>query len=269
MKKSSVFIACAVCAMTVLTTACSESSGNSTSAPAGNGNSVSSAATNSSANTNSGANSSAGTSTTSTAGTSTPASTPTSTPANSTPADTTGLSHGTWSGKTYTSAFLGVKGEFDSDWVPVSDKELATAIGASEMSVESMKTAMKAVGNVTDMMVQSPDETSSVNVVIEDTSVSKTPTGDKYFSTMLSIAEQQFEAVGAAMGVDMKAKVSESTIKFCGDDTRCLYIVLTVEGEDVHEIQVPFFNGNYITNITFAAKTKEGAEALVAKFTKV
>lgn len=178
------------------------------------------------------------------------------------------LSHGTWSGTTYTSKFLGVKGEFGSDWTITTDSDLASAQGISDMSAENMKSVMSNAGVVTEMMAAKADG-SSVNIVIEDTAKTKTPMGDEYFTTMLSIGGQQFEAYGAAMGIEMKASVTESTVNFCGEDTRCLYIVLTTEGMDIHEIQVPVFNGDYITSLTFGAKTKADAEAIAAKFTKV
>lgn len=262
MKKSRVLIACAVCAMTVLTTACGGNNGNSsnTSAPA-----------QSSAAGNTSTNSSAVTSGNSTASVSSApeSSIATSAPAASTPADSTGLSHGTWSGKTYTSKFLGIKGDFPSDWVVTSDSELASAVGATEMSAEAMKTAMSSVGTVTEMMTATADQSSSVNIVIEDTSKTQTPNeSGKYFSTMPAVAQQQLEAVGEALGVSMKANVSESSVSFLGEDTKCLYIILTVDGSDVHEIQVPIFKDNYVVNITFAAPTKAEAEALVASFTK-
>lgn len=261
MKKSRVLIACAVCAMTVLTTACGENNGNS---------SNTSAPTQSSAAGNTSTNSSAVTSGNSTASVSSaPESSVATSAAESTPANNTDLSHGTWSGKTYTSAFLGIKGEFPSDWVVTSDSDLASAIGATGMSADSMKTALNSVGTVTEMMAATADQSSSVNIVIEDTSKTQTPNeSGKYFSTMPAVAQQQLEAVGEALGVSMKANVSESSVSFLGEDTKCLYIILTVDGSDVHEIQVPIFKDNYVVNITFAAPTKAEAEALVASFTK-
>ena len=267
MKKSRVLIACVVCAMTVLTTACGGNNGNSSNTSVGTN---SSTPAQSSAAGNTSTNSSAVTSGNSTASvSSTPESSVATSAAESTPANNTDLSHGTWSGKTYTSAFLGIKGEFPSDWVVTSDSDLASAIGATGMSADSMKTALNSVGTVTEMKAATADQSSSVNIVIEDTNKTKTPNeSDKYFSTMPAVAQQQLEAVGEALGVSMKANVSESSVSFLGEDTKCLYIILTVDGSDVHEIQVPIFKDNYVVNITFAAPTKAEAEALVASFTK-
>lgn len=280
MKKLRIMLAAAACAVMVLTTACGENKGNSTnsgnvSAPANVGagtsqnanNSVTTSTGTSSANSaNSGDTTSAGTSSVNSANSDNGTSTSAPAESNST-ADSTGLSHGTWSGTTYTSKFLGIKGDFGSDWTITSDSELASAQGISDMSAENMKSVMNSAGVVSEMMAAKADGT-SVNIVIEDTSVTKTPKGDEYFTTMLSIGGQQFEAYGAAMGVDMKANVTERTVKFCGEDTRCLYIVLTADSVDIHEIQIPIFNGDYITSITFGATTKADADALLAMFTK-
>ncbi len=171
------------------------------------------------------------------------------------------LSHGSWSGTTYTSEFLGIKGEFGSDWEITDDKTLADAYGLSDMSAESMKSALGNKGLVQEMMAAKGQ--SSVNIMIEDTTKTKTPTGDKYFSTMLEIAGKQFEALG------LNADVSEGSVTYCGENTRCMNIVLDVEGTKVYEIQVPVFVDNYIVNITFAATSNDEAKKLIDMFSKL
>lgn len=171
------------------------------------------------------------------------------------------LTHGTWSGTTYTSTFMGVKADFGSDWTVTSDSDLASALGISDMSVDNLKSVLSSTGVISELMAVDIEQ-ASVNIMIEDTTKTKTPTGKTFFSTMPDVIKQQFETLG------FSAETSEGTVVFCGENTRCLNYVLSLGDVKVYETQVPIFNGDYVAAITFAADSKTRVEELVAMFTK-
>ena len=98
--------------------------------------------------------------------------------------------------------------------------------------------------------------------MIEDTTKTGSPTDASFFSKMPDVLKAQFETLG------FTADVSEGTVNFCGEDTRCLNYVISMGDVKVYETQVPVFNGDYLAAITFASDSKTRLDELIAMFTK-
>lgn len=170
--------------------------------------------------------------------------------------------HGTSSGTTYTSSFLGMKAEFGSDWTLSDDASLAKMNGLSDMTESSTKSSFEKNGIVIDMCAVQQATNSSVNVVVQDIqkTYGKSLSEDAFFKDGLEAVKKQMTAV------DSNAEITEGKIDFLGKSSRCINISLEINGVKLKEIQVPVFSNNYITCITFSATDDASVKSLVNTF---
>lgn len=169
--------------------------------------------------------------------------------------------HGTVSGSTYTSDFIGVKATFGSGWTFYTEAQLAQANGVSDMSASSIESAFSKTGTINEMMVLKEDGT-SVNIVVQDCTKTGKLKEDTYFTSVgLDMIKTQLESMGA------KASLSAGTVTFLGKSARCINASMTMNGVTVYMIQVPIFKDDYIASITFGSVNKSDLPSLVAMFT--
>lgn len=172
------------------------------------------------------------------------------------------FTHGTISGSSYTSGFLGVKVTFGSDWTLYSDGQTAAYNGLSDMSESSIKSKFEQMGTIYDMLAVKPDG-SSINIVVQDTKKTGKLKEDTYFTTGLELLKQTLEASGA------KVSLKEDSVSFIGKPTRCIKAQMTHQGITVHMIQIPVFKGDYIASITFGALKESDLSSYMAMFKSV
>lgn len=172
------------------------------------------------------------------------------------------FTHGTISGSTYTSDFLGLKATFGSEWDLYSDSRTAAYNGLSDMSASSIETSFKNNGTIYDMVVAKPDG-SSMNIVIQDTTKTGSLKESDYFTKGVDLLKTQLEATGA------KATVRADTTTFLGKSTRCIKVQMTMNGVTVHMIQVPIFKGDYIASITVGSLNENDLPSFMATFKAV
>lgn len=172
------------------------------------------------------------------------------------------FTHGTISGSTYKSDFLGLKATFGSEWDLYSDSRTAAYNGLSDMSASSIETAFKNNGTIYDMVVAKQDG-SSINIVIQDTTKTGSLKESDYFTTGVELLKRQLEATGA------KATVGTDSVDFLGKSTRCITVKMSMSGITMYMIQVPIFKGDYIASITFGSLTESDLPGFMEMFTAV
>lgn len=170
--------------------------------------------------------------------------------------------HGTISGSSYTSDFLGVKATFGSDWMLYSDSQTAAYNGLSDMTDKSIQSKFDQNGTIYDMVVARSDG-ASINIVVQDTKKTGKLKEETYFTTGLDLIKMQLEATGA------KVSLKADTATFLGQSTRCIKVSMTLNGVTVHMIQVPIFKGDYVSSITFGSLKESDLPTFMAMFTAV
>lgn len=171
--------------------------------------------------------------------------------------DNTPFKHGSWSGKTYTSDFLGLKLQLSSDWAVSSDADLAKAFGIADMSESNIQTIFDKGGIITEMMAGKASGT-SINITVQDNSNSAKFTEKQYFDTAAELVKSQFEAMG------LSCNVQKSSVNFLGKTTDCIELTVTINGQTLHELQVPIFKSHYTASITFGSYSKSEIYTLIA-----
>ncbi|MDE6728325.1 MAG: hypothetical protein K2J80_10370 [Oscillospiraceae bacterium] len=163
--------------------------------------------------------------------------------------------HGTVSGTSYTSKFLGLKADLGSGWTFLTDSELASANGVSDMTASSVKSAFdkKGVGVIMEMMAtkQGGD---SVNITVQSYSNKSVPSEDAYFD----LIKEQYSK--------LNTNASFGRITFLGKSVRCVDLSVSVLGVTAYETQIPIFKGDYIACVTFSSAKKENLKSLIDSF---
>lgn len=164
--------------------------------------------------------------------------------------------HGTTSGTTYTSKFLGLKADFGSGCMFTSDDILAMAFNIPDMSAENIQKAFEKTGAITEMSVILA-EGDSVSIAVYDRKKAGLPVGDEYFDS----AKQKL--------LEENIPVSLGTVDFLGKSTRCIEYSITVLGKTFYETEVPIFKGDYIAVVAFSSAQKSSIKPLIDRFTTV
>ena len=173
--------------------------------------------------------------------------------------------HGTSSGTTYTSSFLGVKAEFGSDWTLSDAASLAKMNGLSDMTESSTKSSFEKNGIVVDMYAVRQLDNSNINIVVEDVkkTYGKSLSEDEYYKKGLETVKTQMSAI------DSSAQITEGKTDFLGKSTRCFNISVNIGGVNIYERQVPIFRGDYVSVITFSSLSSSELDSLVGVFNNI
>lgn len=164
--------------------------------------------------------------------------------------------HGTISGTTYTSEFLGLKAEFGSGCMFTADDILAMAFGIPDMSSENIQKVFEKTGAITEMSVILAGG-DSVDITVLDRKKTGAQIGDAYFDS----AKQKLA------GENIPATIE--TVNFLGKSTRCIEFSMTVLGETLYETQIPIFKGDYIASVNFSSTKKGNIKPLIDCFKAV
>ena len=174
--------------------------------------------------------------------------------------DSSSFKHGSWSGSTYTSEFLGIKIPAGSDWTITSDTELAQAFGVSDMSDSSIKSIFDKGGVLTEMMAGNDDGT-SINITVQDNTGIEGFSEAQYLDSAMELVESQFEAFG------LSCTAQKKSVDFLGKSTDCIELAVEVSDQTIYELQIPIFKSHYTASITFASFNKSELNTLVSSVT--
>ena len=170
--------------------------------------------------------------------------------------DNTPFSHGTWNGKTYTSEFFGIRLQLGSEWVVISDNDLAKRMRIKDMSESSIQSVFDKGGNVYEMITARADG-SSISIVIQDHNKTLALSEEEFFSAGLPFVKTMLEAQG------YKCSVEKDTVYFLGKNTFCISLSLTANNVTVHEIMIPVFKSHYTALISFGSGSKPDLYLLI------
>lgn len=168
----------------------------------------------------------------------------------------TPFKHGTVSGSTYTSEFLGIKVQAGSGWTMLSDADLAKSNGISDMSESSIQSVFDKGVYIAEMMMSKKDGV-SINFTVQDNDKSLSFSEKEYFTTGVELIKAQSDAQG--FGSDVK----KSSVNFLGKSTNCIELSLTMSGTTIHQIQIPIFKSHYTASLTFNSLNKSELQSLV------
>lgn len=157
--------------------------------------------------------------------------------------------HGTWSGNTYSSEFLGLKIQVSSDWSISSDAELAKSVGISDMSESSIRTIFDKGGYITDMYALD-DYGASINITVQDNSNTMQLNEEEFLDAGIAALESEYKR----MGVDLKA--SKGSVSFLGKSAKCIELEAKIEGETLYGIQIPIINKPFYSAVTLGSFDK-------------
>ena len=168
--------------------------------------------------------------------------------------------HGSWSGNTYTSKFLGIRIQLGSDWMVTSDDILAMAIGISDMSDGNIRTVFDEGRPITEMSALRSDA-SSISITVQDNDTAGVLSEQDFFSEdNISRLKADFEGSGA------ECTVYKDTVRFLGKDTDCInlsYTALSPLNISSCEIIIPVFISHYTAIITFSANSRSDLASLI------
>lgn len=174
----------------------------------------------------------------------------------------TPFKHGTISGSTYTSEFLGIKIQAGSGWTALSDADIAKANGLSDMSESSIQTVFDKGVYITEMMMGGSGG-SSINITVQDNDKTVSFTEKTYFTTGIDLIKKQFNSAGYT------CDAKKNTVNFLGKSTDCIDLSLTMSGTTVYEMQIPFFISHYTASLTVASLDKSELYNLLAMVTAI
>ena len=176
--------------------------------------------------------------------------------------DNTPFSHGSWSGNTYTSKYLGIKLQLDSDWAATTDEFLAMGLGIPDMSESNIQTAFSKIGAITEMTatrsngsyisITVTDITYLENVSEEDFSE------EQYIENAIELIKSEDDVPGFSIGAQ------KSAVDFLGKSTDCIEMSFSLNGQAMYELQIPIFKSHYIASISFNAYSKSELYTLPA-----
>lgn len=163
------------------------------------------------------------------------------------------FSHGTISGTTYTSKFIGLKACFDSDSIIFTDDMLARGNGISDMSDENIQKAFDKDGSIAEMMVITAAG-DGVDIIVHDRKALGMSSEDEYFETAKQhLAE---ENISASIG----------TVDFLGKSTRCIEYGMTILGDAFYDLLIPIFKDDYVVIVSFSSNKKDNIMPLIERF---
>lgn len=173
--------------------------------------------------------------------------------------------HGTVDGNKYTTELFGLTAEFDDGYTFYTDTELATINGVSDMSAESIQSAIDTNQIVYDMYVGT-ETGSNITLIAEDLTKSNNASLDEqgYVDASFPALKSQLEAQGLTVN-----DIQKTSVTFAGASTPCVQIDLSMGGVNMYEYQVYKKAGQYMCVITITAFSKEEAESMASCFSAV
>ena len=174
------------------------------------------------------------------------------------------FSHGTQDSAVYTSEFLGLKAEFTEDWSITADSDLAQVNGIDSMSADNTATALKTNGMLYEMMAAAGDNSSNVNITIENlnvTNLGRSLTAEQYVDAAFNSIKNQYAAAGIT---DVEAE--KSTVSFLGIETACIKTTLKNDGAELRQMMIPVSKGTYMGVIALTAPDEDGVNAQLEMF---
>lgn len=174
------------------------------------------------------------------------------------------FSHGTQDSGVYTSEFLGLKAEFTEDWSITADSDLAQVNGIDSMSADNTATALKTNGMLYEMMAAAGDNSSNVNITIENlnvTNLGRSLTAEQYVDAAFNSIKNQYAAAGIT---DVEAE--KSTVSFLGSETACIKTTLKNDGAELRQMMIPVSKGTYMGVIALTAPDEDGVNAQLEMF---
>lgn len=173
------------------------------------------------------------------------------------------FSHGSWSENTYSSKFLGIRLQLDTNWMVFSDDILSKAASISDMSDSSIRTVFDRGGMITEMSALKSDA-SSISITVQDNDTAEALNYEDFFSEEnISRLKADFDEAG------MACTVFKDSVRFLGKDTDCINMSYTVLGTRSYEIIIPVFISHYTAIITFSAGSPASLNALVGLATAI
>lgn len=136
--------------------------------------------------------------------------------------DSTPFKHGSWSGQTYTSDFLGIKIQTGSDWTITTDADIAKGHGIADMSDSNIQTFLDKGGYITEMAAGKADG-ANINIVVQDNDKSMALNEKNYFTDGVELAKSQLEMLG------MTCTVQKGNVNFLGKSTDCIEVTVPVD----------------------------------------
>lgn len=171
--------------------------------------------------------------------------------------DSSSFKHGSWSGNTYTSKFLGIKLQLGSDWAATSDEFFAMALGIPDMSESNIQTAFSKTGTITEMTATKSNG-SYISITVTDITCLEDFSEEQYedFSEKQYIenAIEHIESEDDVSGFSISAQ--KSKVDFLGKSTDCIEMSFSLNGQAMYELQIPIIKSHYIASISFNAYNK-------------
>ncbi|MBR0461956.1 MAG: hypothetical protein IJJ00_04505 [Erysipelotrichaceae bacterium] len=160
---------------------------------------------------------------------------------NNTPTEDTavlldGIGRGTINGSTYRNDYIGLGFTLPEGWFFYDDDQIAYINNMTKEKFEGTKveTALEESGQFTDMMAQSSNGTSNINVIITTGGTAlKLYTDEQLFTMTQSIYEEQL----AGSGMTIKDYQIKKTVKN-GEEKTYLYMLVEMDGASFKEYQV-------------------------------
>ncbi len=184
------------------------------------------------------------------------------------------VSFGVWEGKVYTNKYLGLTGEFDSDWFIYSAAELQQMTGATmdELADSKIGDYVKTMDVVKDMMVENERDLTSINITY--TKMTRQEQENYAKKTEKKIVQETVDSIGVLgdayeqMGMTIKA-ASAKELYFLGEKRTAQYMYMDYMGTPYYVLQIYDYQiGEYATVITVASFKQDKTLELLDLFTK-
>ena len=178
--------------------------------------------------------------------------------------DNASFKHGSWNGNTYSSKFLGIKIQLDSDWIVTPDEMLTMAFGVSDMSDSNIRSVLDNGRPITEMSALRSDA-ASISITVQDNDTAGVLSKEDFFSEEnISRLKADFEETGSCT-------VYKATVRFLGKDTDCINLSYTFTQLNISscEIIIPVFISHYTAVITFSANNQTDLAALIGTVTAI
>lgn len=177
------------------------------------------------------------------------------------------FSIGTITGKTYENEFLCVGCTLPDEWVFHSEEQIKELNNATvDLMPDEYKELIEQSDLVYDMMANTEDHNSSINVILEKSNITYVATFnlETDYEAIAEITKSSFEDIGFT-----DINYSILTTDFAGEEIECLMWDMKMGKENIYEIQVFIKAFDYIGTITVASTDLSTCKDILSSFYKL
>lgn len=178
--------------------------------------------------------------------------------------ETADFGMGKSTGNVYENEFLGLGCKLDSDWVFLTDEEIAQLNGATiDMLDDEMAELMENANVIYDMQATAGDSLAMVSVNFENLGLlyGKVLSEESYVDLSIPNIETAMKSAGATIISNEKA-----TFEVGGKTRNGIKLHTTINGVDIYQSLICIKCGDYMANVAVTTYLEDTTADLLAKF---